>query len=98
MRIIGLVRLAVSIATARREQYWGVTGVTRVTTKQSCRQTLDGLFRSRALERGSAATGSRRERSAQLQYIYIYILCAPVGLACTRLVGNGKPSETIWMW
>jgi hypothetical protein len=26
----------------------------------------------------------------------LYIL--PVGLACIRLVGNGRPSEMIWMW
>ena len=51
--------------SARREQCWGVTGVTRVATKQSCRQTLDGPFCSRQ-------PGSRRERFAQLRYIYIF--------------------------
>src|SRR6516165_2851193 len=36
---------------ARREQCWGVTGVTLVATKQWCRQALDGPFCGRATGR-----------------------------------------------
>lgn len=47
----------------------------------------------RWMARSEAASLGRVESDTRNGDIY-----CRVGLACIRLVGNGRPSETIWMW